>query len=361
MKIAKALIENYRHIERLELNFTDGSDTIRNLSLLGGANASGKTTVLDALAAALGPVSEFPSTRPGFLLTKPTIVCKGADFAKVTIDLRFSDDEVAATRELYKLAGDEVNVPDVREIKLTWVYPDPENRSSYGSATSNVEGGLYLLKGRVKVAKLLPSKKVGWDWFRRTGGIFTFDQQRTGSGKTIRQDLWNVIRAAAAAENDEPMPSLKRGTDPHTLLLSLALNSQRPLPDMPNLNEFKVIQEQYANICEPRTLLGAIRDEFGTFDLRFHSSKYEYGYDGIGSGEEMVLLFLVRLAGEHVHRSIVFIDELELHQQPAWQEALVRQLPLVGDDNQIIATTQSPHMQKFVPEGAFTELPSTTR
>ena len=55
MKIVRAVIENFRHIEKLELDFTDSLDRVRDLTLLVGPNACGKTTVLNALAAALGP------------------------------------------------------------------------------------------------------------------------------------------------------------------------------------------------------------------------------------------------------------------------------------------------------------------
>jgi hypothetical protein len=217
--------------------------------------------------------------------------------------------------------------------------------------------GLALLKGRVRVAKLLPSKKANWDWFKRVGGIFTFDQQRTGTGKTIRQDLWNVINAAAAAENDEPVPSLRRASDPRTILLSLALKSQRPIPDLPNLDEFKLIQEHFAELCTPRKLIGAGRDEFDTPDLRFTDGVYEYGYDGLGAGEEMVLLFLVRLASEHVNRSIVLIDEIELHQRKPAQEAILKELLKVGESNQYIATTESSFVEEVAPPGSVVEIP----
>jgi hypothetical protein len=32
------------------------------------------------------------------------------------------------------------------------------------------------------------------NWFERVGGVFTFDQQRTGMGKTIRRDIWEIMR-----------------------------------------------------------------------------------------------------------------------------------------------------------------------
>jgi predicted ATPase len=351
MKIAKALIEDFRQIDRLELDFTGADGKARDLCFITGPNSCGKTTVLDAIAAALGPTTEFHSTRPGFTLTKGSIVRKGADFSKVTLRLQFTDDEFVATRELFSHASDETVVPDVREVTLTWRYPDPDHRSSFGFADTDPETGWTLLKGRVRVAKLLPSGKVTWDWFKRVGGIFTFDQQRTGQGKTIRQDLWNISQAASV-DSDETMPSMKRAMDPRTMLLQLALKAQKPPPDLPNLHEFKTIQEHFARLSAPRQILGAVRDEFDTPDLRFSDGMNEYGYDGVSAGEEMLLLFLIRLASEHVHRSILLIDEVELHQGRGLQEALLTQLPKFGESNQVIATTQSPILLDTAPAGA---------
>ena len=53
MRIARAVIENFRHIKRLELDFTDSLGRVRDTTVLIGPNTSGKTTVLDALDTSL--------------------------------------------------------------------------------------------------------------------------------------------------------------------------------------------------------------------------------------------------------------------------------------------------------------------
>ena len=67
----------------------------------------------------------------------------------------------------------------------------------------------------------------------------------------------------------------------------------------------------------------------------------------------MVLLFLTKLVSERIHRSIVLVDELELHQHPVWQSRLLRALPRIGEHNQIIATTHSEYLRDLVPRGAL--------
>src|SRR5262245_28922057 len=108
MKLAKVQIENFRHLgdrdQPFVLDFTDALGRVRDFTLLVGPNASGKTTILDAIAAALGPGLGMHTLRSGFVLNPRTVVRRGALHAKVTCWLRFSPKELAATREILRLA-----------------------------------------------------------------------------------------------------------------------------------------------------------------------------------------------------------------------------------------------------------------
>lgn len=70
----------------------------------------------------------------------------------------------------------------------------------------------------------------------------------------------------------------------------------------------------------------------------------------------MVLLLLVRFVSEHIHRSVVMIDEMELNQHPIWQRKLLTMIPQMGDHNQIIATTHSPYLRDAVRSDAVIDL-----
>ena len=88
--------------------------------------------MLDAIGAALGPTLEMPTTRPDFKRSPRTVVRRGARYARVTCWLRFSPDEVAATRELFQLRDIDQTVPEVSEVKLIWEYPDPLRTRAVG-------------------------------------------------------------------------------------------------------------------------------------------------------------------------------------------------------------------------------------
>jgi predicted ATP-binding protein involved in virulence len=70
----------------------------------------------------------------------------------------------------------------------------------------------------------------------------------------------------------------------------------------------------------------------------------------------MLLLFLIRMVTEHVHQSIVLVDEIELHQHPLWQRKLLYLLPRIGQNNQIIATTHSAYLRDVLPREATIDL-----
>ncbi len=349
MKIARAVIENFRHIERLELDFRDSLGRVRDVVVLVGPNMSGKTTILDALAATIGPCIGL-DWKPGFVLNPRTTVRKGALQARVSCWVRFSPDEIAAVSELSELVGESWYIPDEEEeeeVEITWMYPDPGDEPIIYYPSS----GWSLFKGRAKVVSLLPTGQVDWSWFERVGGVFTFDQQRTGMGKTIRRVIWETVH------RDQGV--VEWTSDPRELLLSLAIESLLPSleehrPD--EADQFTRIQERYAQICAPHRIIGAVRDELGVPDILFSDGIHEYRYDGLSSGEQMILLFLIKMVTEHIHRSIVLVDELELHLHPVWQRKLLHLLPQMGEDNQIIATTHSDYIRDVLPRDALIEL-----
>jgi predicted ATPase len=382
MKLAKIALENFRQFgtssRPMEIPFTDPLGRVRDFTLLVGPNASGKTTILDAIGAALTPSLEMPATRREFKLSPRTVVRRGARNARVTCWLRFTPQEVETTRELFRLAEIDEQVPNVSEVALTWEYPDPRGWSDFGSTSTarkwsgafgpvgpprsdfgythcNPPLGWTLLKGRVQAARLLATGLVDWSWFQRVGCAFTFDQERTGLGKTISRQVWNIIHGVDHKHEGREQP---RTTDPRTILIDLALrslvHSEAPLAGGPR--EFERIQERFARICEPRRIVGAVEDALGEFDIHFNDGRQEYQYEGLSSGEKMTLLLLIRFVAEHMHRSIVMIDEMELNQHPIWQRKLLHAIPQMGDDNQIIATTHSPYLRDAVRPDAVIDL-----
>ena len=134
MKLARVQIENFRHLGSREkpfvLDFTDALGRVRDFTLLVGPNTTGKTTILDAIALALGRTVGMAALRPDFKVSPRTVVRRGELQAKVTCWLRFNTEEIVATRDIFRLAELSEKVPDTPEVKLTWIYPAPGKPST---------------------------------------------------------------------------------------------------------------------------------------------------------------------------------------------------------------------------------------
>lgn len=357
MQIAHAKIENFRKIENVEIDFTDALGRVRDMTVLVGPNGAGKTTILDAIAAAIGPSTELPATRPSWRLSPRTVVRKGALSAKVTCQLRFSPEEIETAQKLGNLLDPIRKVPDVPEVELVWTYPDArDTRGRLGFTDYNPGNSWMLLKSRVWASRLLRTKWVDSTWFERAGRVYFFDQQRTQFGRTIRRDILRII---AGHDSEEEMVDFsdKRTSDPRMILLDLAVRASLPLAPGASADDlFSNVQQWYAQVCAPRKIIGAVQEDLNELDIRFSDGENEYGYDGVSSGESMVLLFLIGMISERIHQSIVLVDEIELHQHPVWQRRLLHLLPKMGRANQIITTTHSPYLRDVLARDAIIDV-----
>jgi len=356
MRIAEARIKNFKQFEDLHLDFTDPLGRARDLVVLVGPNTSGKTTVLDAIACALGPATQRPTRRAGLKLNTRNIVRHGVLHAEVKLTMHFTGEEIDTAREVIELSEEKWEVPDSRQVILTWRFPaENSSRFAYGTNEYEPKFSWPLFQTRSKIARLLGTGRVDWRYFERAGGCFTFDQQRTGMGKTIPRDIWQVIRGEPDQADEDP--DARYTQNPRDILLALAVRFQYPAVGGENVaNDFEVVKRQFGEICRPRMIKGVIRDEIGDLDLLFNDGQFDYGYGNLSSGEEMILLFLISMATQHVHRSILLIDELELHQHEVWQRRLLHALPKMGVENQLIVTTHSPYLRDVAPQGSVKEL-----
>src|SRR4051812_21559435 len=94
MKFRWIRIENFRQISHWEHDFTDSLGRVRDLTVLVGPNATGKTAILDAIAAALNPLVKLNLIRPGLELSVKRVVRYGASFARVEAEVEFSPEEI---------------------------------------------------------------------------------------------------------------------------------------------------------------------------------------------------------------------------------------------------------------------------
>src|SRR5215207_9708459 len=130
MKLRRIRIENFRQISHWEHSFTDSLGRVRDLTVLVGPNASGKTSILDAIAAAFSPLTRINAVRPGLELSLKRIVRRGAVFARVEAEVEFSPAEIETALTALamlpgKVPGEDDAIRRSRIVSFHWTFPDP--------------------------------------------------------------------------------------------------------------------------------------------------------------------------------------------------------------------------------------------
>jgi len=77
----------------------------------------------------------------------------------------------------------------------------------------------------------------------------------------------------------------------------------------------------------------------------------------MSSGEQAVFPLVYEFAKFRIARSIVLIDELELHLHPPQQQSLLGALRRLGPDCQFLITTHSPYLSDVIPQEHKVRLP----
>lgn len=89
--------------------------------------------------------------------------------------------------------------------------------------------------------------------------------------------------------------------------------------------------------------IGLSRDETST-PMFTNSSGVEFDINALSSGEKQLFLRTLSLKMLEPVNSIILIDEPEISLHPKWQQRIIEVYKKIGDNNQIIIATHSPHI-----------------
>ncbi len=345
MKLTRVEIENFKGIRKLELDLRGSDGQPRPLTLLLGDNGSGKTSALQAIALVLSMASRRIERAsdfawPGFLAERvgslgPT---------RVALEVAFDAEERQATRELDKLWAPLAH----RELRHS---PNPADsptvslvfeRDRLPVATS--ETAQFL--GRWYIRTLVRSRPDLRERFPEVGDVFWFDQNRS-----------NQTAAGTVEETPEP-PGIERLRD--FLVGWWAFHTS---PGKRGIDYLGTLEQRYAELFPGSKFVGVAPREFATA-TRATESYFLIERDGkrydiaeMSSGEQAVFPILYEFVRLSIAKSVVLIDELELHLHPPEQQALLAALRRIGPDCQFICTTHSPYLEQVTPEENEIRLP----
>lgn len=361
MKIQSIKLRHFKRFKELERDFTDPETGLaKDLIVLIGRNGSGKTSILQAIAATLGMATgrlNLPSELkwPGF-----NYDLLGNHFEAsepiVNLHVQFSKTEHEATEEFfYKIHGRPSNKTHGmtrRKSTLAELPRTPPSKTSvvsldwnglWVSADSNAE--LLQFKGREYAKKL--SRLEGYQTIERVGTVFWYTEQRTLTSLTT-EDINNQIEITDDILRDR----LSKWRQIHTM-------SADNNPSYKDL--YAEIEQTYQAVFPERRFVGPVlRDSVDAIleEPWFYLSDGERNYEisEMSGGERAIFPILMDFANWNIHNSVILIDELELHLHPPMQQALLRALPKLGKNNQFIITTHSDYVEQMVPEACIVRL-----
>jgi len=344
MKVKSLELNNFKRFGYGRLDFTDPETGLaRDLVVLLGPNGCGKSTVLQAIACTLGTATErldFPNQ-----LAWPGLDLELAATAwptpyRVVTEVEFTTDEIAATNEYYGLADRQsLSVPDKPSAVQLVLAANTLRPQDHGA--------IPLFLGRRFAGQVLKLLEEGHDAYRRVGTVFWY---------TDRRDITSLTPTRDHKRNEITFDEAllrRRLSDLAQFHDRIERGSYSLRPGQRDL--FADLQRAYEAVFPGRRLDGPVPrsdiDEvlqepwFYLFD-----GKNQYEIQEMSGGEKAVFPILFDFANWRINRSVVLIDELELHLHPPMQQAFLRALESLGEGNQFIITTHSDSIEAIVPE-----------
>ena len=360
MQVRSIRLKYFKKFRDKRFDFTDDETGLaRSLVVLVGENGSGKSTVLQALAATLGTATRrlrFPTELewPGF---DSELVGNAWSLpSETTISVAFSDDELAATVEYFKRVPGLADREDV-------VRPSQDSAVTLALREGRVEADrseqYFQFRGREYAKQILRLVEDGYKVFEKVGSVFWYTEHRSSTSLTPEMMSPSYRNGG---DNDR-----NSGHEEHLHFDENLL--RRRLADLMQFHErvergyqlrpgqrdlFADLQRAYTTVFPGRRFEGAVPrsdiDEVLNEPWFFlHDGHHQYEISEMSGGERAIFPLLFDFANWQINNSVVLIDEIELHLHPPLQQALVRALPALGRNNQFIITTHSDWVAENVP------------
>ena len=300
MKIEKVHIKNIKGIKDLELSFKK-DDKILDLIVLAGVNGSGKTTILES-------IKDFFNNK--------NINYEEPKKSNVDLDIFFEKFEKKNIEEAEKSSNN--------YKQPLWNFFNALQSYQYEKYNNN---GLYqnLIAKRFEN----PPKIIYVPAENKFEEIQTYSTTLSKEYKFINIINSNVIR-------DLPSYIATRRNYLATIEEDLTMKEVTNII----VNEINSI----FSILELDVKLKGFSKDEKTMPIFENSASEEFDINDLSSGEKQLFLRTLSIKMLEPNNSIILIDEPELSLHPKWQQRIIEVYKKIGENNQIIIATHSPHI-----------------
>ena len=300
MKIEKVHIKNVKGIKDLELSLKK-DNKILDVIVLAGVNGSGKTTILEAIK------NFFDNKNINYNEPKKS---------NVNLDIFFEDVEKMNIEEAEKSSNN--------YKQPLWNFFNALRSYNYEKYNNN---GLYqnLIAKRFEI----PPKVIYVPAENKFEEIQTYSTTLSKKYEFINIINSNVIK-------DIPSYIATRRNYLATVEEDLTMK------EVTN----KVVNEINGifNILELDVKLKGFSKDEKTMPIFENSAGEEFDINDLSSGEKQLFLRTLSIKMLEPKNSIILIDEPELSLHPKWQQRIIEVYKTIGENNQIIIATHSPHI-----------------
>jgi energy-coupling factor transporter ATP-binding protein EcfA2 len=357
MKLGRIGLENFKGIKALDIDFASDDLPPRPLTALIGDNGSGKTTVMQAIALVLSLATRrtrYPSDLRwhGFLAERVASLGE----TNVHLQVMLEPEEVELTTSLFREWYDSLPsdwrqshkiVEPSQHSSVELVYRAGRSAGRLSSPQGYAAVNQFL--GRYYVKLLLRTDPSKRHLFSKLGDVFWFDQYRNlGSAMAIADD-----------DGDRPVKEIETWRAGVEQLREFLLGwwAYHTSPKSSGGKDYILsLEHLFAEIFPGTQFRGVIPRESlaapSSKDFYFLLERDGRVYDlaEMSSGEQAIFPLIYEFVRLDIARSVVLIDELELHLHPPQQQALLRALRRIGPDCQFIISTHSPFLEQLIPD-----------
>ncbi|MBP0016414.1 MAG: AAA family ATPase [Cyanobacteria bacterium SBLK] len=362
MKVRSLQLKYFKKFSDRSFEFTDKETGLaQNLVVLIGANGSGKTTILQAIAATLGQaIGQLKNLQdldwPGFnyeLMSSNW----GRFEPEVNLEIQFSLQELKAIQEFYEKVAAYKNYlqPPAHNHLVNLKWHD-------GRVQANTAAELFQFKGRQYAKQLMRSE--GNRVFEKVGGILWYIEQRTSTSLTPEKNSTDSnleeSQESESIEIDEDelrgilaswqqfASFIKTNNKPFPVANQKFLGEAKKFAELNRLYNLVFPGRRFETLF-PRENINDITKKPWFYLFNKNENKH-YEISEMSAGERAILPILIDFVNWNIHNSVILIDELELHLHPPLQQTLLGVLPSLGKNNQFIITTHSDYVAELVPE-----------
>lgn len=358
MKIKELRLSNYKKfIAEKVIKFTNFEGDVNDVTLLVGENGSGKSSVLQAIAALVGGAVK-PSFSPAEL-NWPGFSYDYIQNGRMPVSLKavisMDKKEVESTKKFAKALSDRNIDRDIvepygdSEITLQLDYERNKCVAPRGARS------LFQLRGYQYALQLSKFERNYGELFGDVGSIYWYNEQRSSNSFSL-----------APLNGEDTTKQVIDDVKLREFLVRIYRFHDRLVQEKLQLRPFQrdiydILHHAYQTVFKSRNFVGPIPkmrpDQiFEVEDFFLYDGRNQYELAEMSAGERAIFPLLVDFANWNINNSIVLIDEIELHLHPPLQQALVRALPKLGKNNQFIITSHSKSVASLFSEDHIIQL-----